>query len=320
MNLSQLTLIPKKGVLKSRSEAQVGMKLLDFHFRLPVLPANMVCTINFDMAEILAKNNYLYILHRFYDYCDIFDWVKKMKSNKLFTSISVGTSAKDYEFLSNLYKEKLYPDLICIDIAHGHSEMMEQFLQWSCNHTRNEKIIHVAGNTCTPQGFIDLHDWGADIVKVGLASGSACSTWGHTGFGCPLPKAIIRAKEHFVLGNLMADGGVKTNGDIAKAIAMGASFVMAGGLFVTCKDSPAPREEGKVKYFGSASEENKRRAGLPIKHIEGTTILLEETKITYLEKLEEIEQDLKSAVSYSGGSSLLSLTDTKIEVVSPYSL
>ena len=140
-------------------------------------------------------------------------------------------------------------------------------------------------------------------------------TFGKTGFGIPQFSSVMECA-NVAKVPLIADGGIKTNGDFAKAIRAGGTMVMAGGIFAACIDSPAenvhqtrrvyvtetgPRMDQEVthkKYFGSASSTNKGNNH----HVEGTTVLLPVDQLTYEEKLAEITEDLQSACSYAGGS------------------
>jgi len=182
----------------------------------------------------------------------------------------------------------------------------------------------IAGNVCSSEGAYDLMEWGAHCVKVGIAQGGACSTYGKTGFGLPMPLTAWHIykdwnKDRFPI---IIDGGVKTNGDIAKAIALAYQagskmptnkdgvildvkrslpqvMVMAGSLFAACDDSPADRDDyGQKLYYGSASAKQKGHS----KNVEGFEVMLRGNDMTYAEKLKEIEQDLQSAASYAGGS------------------
>jgi GMP reductase len=153
---------------------------------------------------------------------------------------------------------------------------------------------------------------GADAVKVGIGGGFACTTKDKTGFTYPMFSCIIEcAKDRDV--PVIADGGVRCNGDIAKALIAGASMVMCGSIFAACSDSPAPLVKDAhgrryKQYFGSASVHNK----IEKKNIEGTMKLMDTDAFTYLEKMEEIKQDLQSAISYAGGCNLGALNLSKV--------
>jgi GMP reductase len=149
------------------------------------------------------------------------------------------------------------------------------------------------------------HSYNIDSIVV---HNSACTTKLKTGFTMPMFSCIAdialrretchdrRAKNCMII----ADGGIKHNGDIVKALVAGADWVMSGKLFAECTDSPSPEvltETGTKKtYYGSASYHNKGHN----KNVEGTMIIMESNGMTYLEKLEEIKQDIQSGISYAG--------------------
>lgn len=116
-----IQLIPNKCIVNSRSECDTTVQLGKFSFKMPVVPANMQTIIDESIAEFLAENGYFYIMHRFYEDQRI-PFIKKMQSRGLFTSISVGVKGYEYDFVKQLAEEKLNPDYITIDIAHGHSD------------------------------------------------------------------------------------------------------------------------------------------------------------------------------------------------------
>jgi GMP reductase len=114
---------------------------------------------------------------------------------------------------------------------------------------------------------------------------------------------------------IIADGGVRCNGDIAKALVAGASLVMCGSIFASCSDSPAPvvRDESGRKYkqyYGSASIHNKKNN----KNVEGTMRLMETDNFTYIEKMNEVQEDLQSAISYAGGKGISALLNVRYGV------
>jgi GMP reductase len=261
----------------------------------------MKCCIDTDTCALLDKHGYFYIMHRFDE--DIHNFVRFANLQKFnLVSISVGIQQKDRHLLTSIAQSMMRVDFITIDVAHGHhAKVAEQI-----NHIKQvlplTKII--AGNVATFQGVEYLHRVGADAVKVGIGGGYACTTKDKTGFTYPMFSCILECARDKGIP-IIADGGVRCNGDIAKALVAGASMVMCGSIFAACSDSPAPLVKDASgrrfkQYFGSASVHNK----IEKKNIEGTMKLMETDTFTYLEKLEEIKQDLQSAISYSGGCNL----------------
>ena len=305
LEYSQVWLVPNQCVVQSRSECDTTVSCAGKVWKNPVMPANMKCTIDFKLARFLAENNYFYILHRFYAYEEIVEWIAK--NQDIFISISLGVKEADYRLIQELKEKNLRVDAVTIDIAHGHSPAVKKILE----HTRKyfPECFIIAGNVASKQAFVDLGNWGADAVKVGIGGGSACSTKFKTGFTYPLYSCVkfcAEGKKEFTgkVPVLIADGGTKNNGDIAKAIHAGADMVMSGGMFSSCSDSPGETisVDGETKkiYFGSASEHNKGTS----RHIEGFLRYVECNNMTYEQKLKEIEEDLQSAISYSGRTKL----------------
>jgi len=179
-----------------------------------------------------------------------------------------------------------------------------------------DNVCIIAGNVCTKDAAKSLFHWGADAVKVGIGQGSPCTTKDKTGFTYPMFSCVQECAESMP-GPIIADGGIKCNGDIAKALVAGAQWVMAGGMFAKCTDSPAmtiQTEYGLQKiYFGSASAENKGHN----RHIEGVKRTLDSNGMTYEDKFNEIKEDLQSSISYAGGVGLggLNKEDVQYRVV-----
>lgn len=296
LSYNDICLLPQYSELKTRKQAEVSVELFDSKFRLPIMPSNMVCVIDQAKAEWLSQNGYFYVMHRFG--VDNYAFVKESQG-WLLSSISIGVQKSDKDCLLKMKKKKVYPDFITIDIAHGHSILMKEMLQFIKDLKFPSKII--AGNVCTLEGYDALVGWGADMVKVGIGGGSACTTKNKTGFTMPMYSCITDIYFNSTHNApIIADGGIREHADIVKAIHAGASMVMAGGIFSRCIDSPAEVVDGHKVYFGSASQYNKGE----YRNVEGTKRSLDLDTMTYADKLIEIEQDLQSAVSYAGGKSL----------------
>jgi GMP reductase len=296
LHYKDICLLPQYSDLKTRKDADVSVNFLGFKFRLPIIPSNMVCVIDEKRAEWMSDNNYFYVMHRFG--IDNYEFVKKSQGWAN-VSISVGVQESDRQSLLKMKNDKVYPDFITIDIAHGDSILMKEMIEFIKGLNFPSKII--AGNVCTIDGYNNLMNWGADAVKVGIGGGAACSTKNKTGFTMPMYTCIkeICDSENYEVP-VIADGGVREHADIVKAIHAGANMVMAGGLFSRLIDSPAEVVNGHKVYFGSASQYNKGE----YRNVEGIKRTFELDTMTYSDKLMEIEQDLQSAVSYAGGKVL----------------
>jgi GMP reductase len=309
LHYENVFLKPNFSSVKTRSEIETDINFLGKVFRLPVIPANMRCCVDFNICRLLDSKYYFYIMHRF-DH-DVYAFIKD--ANECYfniISISVGIQEKDRALINNIDKHKFRVDFVTIDVAHGHHLKVADQIKHIKQTLPNTKVI--AGNVATLEGVEYLHNAGADAVKVGIGGGYACTTKDKTGFTYPMFSCIMEcAKDRNI--PIIADGGVRSNGDIAKALVAGASMVMCGSIFAACSDSPAPLVKdvnGRryKQYFGSASVHNK----IEKKNIEGTMKLMDTDTFTYQEKLEEIKQDLQSAISYAGGCNLGSLNLNKV--------
>lgn len=305
-----IQLIPNKCIIESRSEADTKVTLGKHQFRLPVVPANMQTIIDEEVAEMLAKDGYFYIMHRF-DEASRMSFIKRMHSQGLLASISVGVKAYEYDFVTSLKQDA--PDYITIDIAHGHSDSVIRMIR----HIKNElpDTFVIAGNVGTPEAVRELENAGADATKVGIGPGKVCITKVKTGFGTGgWQLAALRWCAKAARKPIIADGGIRTHGDIAKSIRFGASMVMIGSLFAGHIESPGKTVEvdGKAfkEYYGSASEYQKGA----YKNVEGKKILLP-AKGHLKDTLVEMEQDLQSSISYAGGRDLDSLRHVDYVIV-----
>ncbi|GLC90034.1 GMP reductase [Lysinibacillus piscis] len=307
-----IQLIPAKCIVESRSECDTTVTLGGHTFKLPVVPANMQTIIDDTLALQLAENGYFYIMHRFNPETRI-QFIKDMQARKLIASISVGVKEEEYTFVEELAAANLVPEFITIDIAHGHSNAVIRMIQHIKKHLPTSFVI--AGNVGTPEAVRELENAGADATKVGIGPGKVCITKIKTGFGTGgWQLAALRWCSKAATKPIIADGGIRTNGDIAKSVRFGASMVMIGSLFAGHEESPGQTIEvdGKVvkEYFGSASEFQKGER----KNVEGKKMYVEH-KGSIHDTLIEMQQDLQSSISYAGGTKLDAIRNVDYVIV-----
>jgi len=307
-----IQLIPAKCIVKSRKECDTSVTFGGRRFRLPVVPANMQTIIDENIARYLAENGYFYIMHRFQPEKRL-SFIKNMHESGLYASISVGVKEQEFAFIQQLADEKIVPEYITIDIAHGHANTVIEMIQFI--KSRLPESFVIAGNVGTPEAVRELENAGADATKVGIGPGKVCITKIKTGFGTGgWQLAALRWCAKAASKPIISDGGIRTHGDIAKSIRFGASMVMIGSLFAGHVESPGQmiEKDGKFykEYFGSASEFQKGER----RNVEGKKMLVE-CKGKLQDTLTEMEEDLQSAISYAGGRELNALRNVDYVIV-----
>ncbi|MFZ2388599.1 MAG: GMP reductase [Polaromonas sp.] len=298
-----ILLLPRKCRVESRSECDASVELGSRRFRIPVVPANMKTVVDESICVWLAQNGYFYVMHRF-DLGNV-QFVKNMKARSLYASISLGVKKPDYDTVDQLLALGLVPDYITIDIAHGHADSVKNMIGYL--KEKMPSVFIIAGNVATPEAVIDLENWGADATKVGIGPGKVCITKLKTGFGTGgWQLSAVKWCARVATKPIIADGGIHEHGDIAKSIRFGATMVMIGSMLAGHEESPGKSVEvdGKLykEYYGSASDFNKGE----YKHVEGKRIL-EPVKGKLADTLIEMEQDVQSSISYSGGKRLMDI-------------
>jgi len=307
-----IQLVPAKAVVNSRSECDTSIEFGGRTFKLPVVPANMQTIVDEKIAKFLAENNYFYIMHRFEPEKRL-AFAKDMQERGLYASISVGVKPEEYDFVQQLVDAGVTPEYITIDVAHGHSNSVIDMI----GHIKKSlpESFVIAGNVGTPEAVRELENAGADATKVGIGPGKVCITKIKTGFGTGgWQLAALRLCAKAASKPIIADGGIRTHGDIAKSVRFGASMVMIGSLFAGHEESPGQtvEQDGKLlkEYFGSASEFQKGEK----KNVEGKKMYVE-FKGSMKDTLVEMEQDLQSAISYAGGNHLLAIHQVDYVIV-----
>ena len=216
---------------------------------------------------------------------------------------SIGVSESDKDRAKSLVDNGC--NIIVIDVAHGHHKNVEKMLEWLKDNL-DDKVDIIAGNIATKEAAQELESWGADGLRVGIGGGSLCTTRVKTGFGVP-NVSCLEDITSVAKTPVMADGGIRSSGDISKALAIGASSVMLGSLIAGTDEAPGQIVEtpkGLYKrYRGSASLETKVTHGQQTRNVEG-----ESTTIPYKGGVKFIVNGLidgvKSALSYGGAKDL----------------
>jgi GMP reductase len=219
----------------------------------------------------LAANGYFYVMHRF-DLDNVAVRARHARPGLLRVDLAGREGPRLRHRGPPGKAEGLVPEYITIDIAHGHADSVKAMIGYLKQQLPASFVI--AGNVATPEAVIDLENWGADATKVGVGPGKVCITKLKTGFGTGgWQLSALKWCARVATKPIMADGGIRSHGDIAKSIRFGATMVMIGSLFAGHEESPGKTVEvdGELfkEYYGSASDFNKGE----YKHVEGKRIL-----------------------------------------------
>jgi GMP reductase len=266
LDFSDVLLRPKTSELQSRKDVDL---LRDYTFKhtdsvwsgIGICAANMDTTGTFEMAEVLGVNNMLTALHKHYTPEQLIGWdVETNHMHHFDYMLSIGSTENDCMRFDEIVNKQGFPHFLCIDVANGYTEDFINFVS-KMRGVCKDKVIIVAGNVVTGDITERLILAGADIVKVGIGSGSVCTTRLQTGVGYPQLSAVIECADaaHGIGGHIMSDGGCNNPGDVAKAFAAGADFVMSGSMFAgtdeTAGDSVRD-DDGNIigkDYYGMSS-------------------------------------------------------------------
>ena len=274
LDYSDVLIRPKRSTLGSRSEVDLNRKFTfrnydqcfehenwedDHYDGIPIMAANMDGVGTFEQADALAKLGLFTCLVKTYSETELVNYFDPEDSENMIirsdnVAMSIGITEKDEIKFRNVYEQVGYNlKYVCIDVANGYSERFVEYVK----HFRQNypHIVIIAGNVVTADQTQELILNGADIVKVGIGPGSVCTTRIQTGVGYPQLSAVIECADasHGLGGHIIADGGCTCPGDVAKAFAAGADFVMLGGML-------AGHDEGGgevlTKFYETAEVDN----------------------------------------------------------------
>jgi GMP reductase len=267
LDFKDVLIRPKRSVLKTRSEVSLEREFKFKHTQstwrgVPIIAANMDHTGTMAMANALAEHHLLTAMDKFITLDQWKTFAKEHKKSLPFSFVSIGISDDEFKHLDQILKAAPI-DFICLDVANGYTERFVSFLEDL--RGKHPKAVIMAGNVVTGEMAEELILSGADIVKIGIGPGSVCTTREKTGVGYPQLSAIIECADaaHGLGGHVCADGGCTTPGDVAKAFAAGADFVMLGGMLAghdECSGEIIEEQGNKYKrFYGMSSTEAMER-------------------------------------------------------------
>ena len=315
LDFSDVLIRPKRSTLESRSEINLEREFKFPHSKqiwngIPIIASNMDTVGTVEMYHQLKENRMLTCFHKFLDVNDYPENERNMYC------VSIGIRDEDFnklELLYNNHPEKC--NIICVDIANGYIKKLIEY----CQRVRKliPNCILIAGSVVTREMVEELIINGkVDIVRVGIGSGSVCTTRLQTGVGMPQLSAVLECADaaHGLGAHIIADGGCTCPGDVAKAFGAGADFTMLGGML-------AGHDEGKgklikykgekfIEFYGSSSlvANKKHYGGLSdYRSSEGRTV-----RVKYRGKIKDTILDIlggiRSSCTYVGAPSLKQLS------------
>ncbi len=311
LTFDDVLIMPARSDVRSRRDPKLTSKLTkNISLDTPIISANMDTITEHDMAFAMNQLGGLGILHRFISTEEQASQARRLKEagvRNISASVGVGD---DFKTRAQALVEA-GTNIITIDIAHGHSVQMIETMKWL-----KDKFPHIdliAGNLATPDAARELIESGADAIKVGIGPGSMCTTRIITGCGVPQMTAIALCAEVAESYGVpvIADGGIRTSGDMVKAFASGASVVMLGSMLSGTIETPGEIKNGKKQYRGMASKSAQEswRGGVP----EGMAPEGESTQVTVKGHVKdvilEVTGGIRSGMSYVNATSIAEIKD-----------
>ena len=236
LSFDDVLLIPRYSEIESRKDIKIEQKLRSVgDFSLPIIASPMDTITGEAMACAIDSAGGIGIIHRYNDVQKQSRMVMNITSGAHNVGAAIGIGEDYLERALTLARSGV--TFLCIDVAHGHHYKVRQAIE-TLRETLGSEVHIMAGNVATLEGFNDLADWGADSIRVGIGGGSICSTRIQTGHGMPTLQSVMDCAQSDRDATLIADGGIRTSGDIVKALAAGADFVMLGSLLAGTDETP----------------------------------------------------------------------------------
>jgi IMP dehydrogenase len=311
LSFDDITLVPSYSGLDSRNDASIHLEACGEVYQSPIIPSAMISTSSCKMLRYChQRRGMLVTVHRYFD--DVHAQINHAQKSGLgFHDVffAVGSTKKHKKWIDTLLTlgiEKFH-----VDMAHGDSMHCTETIRYIRRNCPNAKIM--AGNVATGEGFARLEDAGANLIRCGVASGSICSTALNTGFGLPIVTTLMECSEICQQAKIIADGGVRTAGDIAKAIAVGAHFVMVGKLLASTSYADGATFDKNLEYCDNKDEimykeycgmasltarkcASHQSTNVSIEGVEGLVRYTGETP----DVLDRLESNLRASLSYCG--------------------
>jgi len=314
LTFDDILLLPQYSDIKSRSEVTLSSEISKgIELRVPIIASPMDTVCGRTMSKKMADFGGLGIIHRYNSIDKQAAMVSEASDGGAKTvGAAIGITGDYLERARELISAGA--SVLCLDVAHGDHLLMHVAL-----HNLKDKYGHLvhlmAGNVATYTGAFALAQLGAHSIRVGIGGGSICSTRIQTGHGMPTLASVVdctRIKDKFPDVKIIADGGIKNSGDIVKALAAGADFVMVGSLLAGAAEAPGDviHQMGKKlkSYRGMASKDAQMDWRGNVSSLEGIATVIP-YKGPVIDILQGLENGIRSGLSYSGARNLNELKE-----------
>lgn len=316
LSFDDVLLVPKKSSIASRHDVDLTvydwdghpLKIFGDRVKLPIFAAPMDSVVDARSAAIMASEGLVPILHR---YCkaneqrNTYKHVQELLGKDDASPVGAAISSKAPGLDQALQLSELGCRLFCVDVAHGYHEASLRAVE-NLRLSIPDAFI-VAGNVATLDAFDALADVGASAIRVGVGGGAVCTTRTVTGHGIPTFQSVVDCAQSDRECYLIADGGLKTTGDMVKAYAAGADMCMLGSMLACKRESPGELRviNGKMykNYRGMASESAQKNWRGKVSVVEGSDSWRQITE-DLSSAIEKIVAGIKSGLSYSGCETL----------------
>ena len=310
LSFDDILLVPQKSDIESRSEVDISGDIAGMKLDMPIISSPMDTVTEAQMASTMSMLGGMGVIHRYNTIREQTAILKETLKHCTRAGAAVGVTDDMGARATALVAAGV--SLLCIDVAHGHHTNVERAIK-TLRDKFGSRVSIMAGNVATAEGFADLQDWGADVIRVGVGGGSICSTRIQTAHGVPTFQSVLDCSQVVDEARLVADGGIKNAGDIVKCFAAGADFVMLGSLLSGTDETPGDiinTRKGKFKaYRGMASKDAQVEWRGKTASLEGiaTTVAY---KGPVASVVSELERGIRSGLSYSGARNIQTLQAT----------
>lgn len=311
LSYDDVLLVPAHSNILSRSEISISSEMDEYiKLDMPIIASPMDTVCEWKMAATMSRLGGLGIIHRYNTISEQTALVGRtvrtlsISGERICVGAAIGATGDAIERAHELVDAGV--EVLCIDIAHGHHSLMKEVL-YRIKKNLGAAVHVMAGNIATRNAYEELSEWGADSIRVGIGGGSICSTRIQTGHGVPTLTSILDCVGSNCDTPIIADGGIKNSGDMVKALAAGADFIMIGSLLAGTNQTPgavSSVDGNKYKiYRGMASKEAQTNWKGTAGFSEGiSTMVPYKGDAGYV--LKELREGVLSGFSYSGAKNM----------------